>query len=51
MVDHVLSSDEDEDTVEMIQYERKPCTVRPRVDNFEKWGDREFVTRFRLTKK
>lgn len=50
MLEYAISSDEDEDFAEFLRHERRPYTVRRRIDNFEKWDNTDFFARFRLKK-
>ena len=38
------------DIVDFINPERRQYTIRERVNHFDKWDDKEFSRRFRLSK-
>ncbi|KAG5890184.1 hypothetical protein JTB14_014350 [Gonioctena quinquepunctata] len=45
-----LSDEELEEILEFVEYERRPYTVKERMNPFEELDDVEFTTRFRLSK-
>eukprot|EP00102_Acyrthosiphon_pisum_P019201 XP_016656411.1 PREDICTED: putative nuclease HARBI1 isoform X3 [Acyrthosiphon pisum] len=46
----ILFYDDDEEFGVYLNYQRRPYTVRTRVDHFNTWDEHDFKTRFRLSK-
>jgi len=46
----ILFYDDDVEFQEYLNYQRRPYTVRTRVDHFSTWDELDFKNRFRLSK-
>lgn len=42
--------DDDDEIVEFLNYQRRPYTIRVRINHMEFWDDQDFKVRFRISK-